>query len=159
MLVNNAGIALLPKDDPSENRDVWTRIIDTNVVSTAAVTQAFIPLLKSGLVINVSSARASLARLSSSALPPTISIPYGVSKAALNALTLEMGKTYPEVRFECVNPGHCKTAFNGFRGARDPREGAEVVSLLVEQWLHGEGEGSGFWETVGDEGVLRSVPW
>jgi hypothetical protein len=30
-----------------------------------------------------------------------------------------------------VNPGHCKTAFNGWRGTKDPLDGAEVLVRLV----------------------------
>jgi NAD(P)-dependent dehydrogenase (short-subunit alcohol dehydrogenase family) len=66
-------------------------------------------------------------------MPPTVSIPYSVSKTALKALTLEMAK-FPEnegVQFHVIGPGHCETEFNGFRGTRDPLEGANVVVELV----------------------------
>jgi NAD(P)-dependent dehydrogenase (short-subunit alcohol dehydrogenase family) len=66
-------------------------------------------------------------------MPPPVSIPYSVSKTALNALTLEMAKL-PEkegVQFHVIGPGRCKTEFNGFRGTRDPLEGANVVVELV----------------------------
>jgi len=69
---------------------------------------------------------------------------------------VEMGKAHADVKFYCVNPGHCRTGFNNFRGARDPLEGAEVVVRLVER--RGAVDG-GFWETVGAGGELVSVPW
>jgi hypothetical protein len=56
-----------------------------------------------------------------------------------------------------INPGHCKTTFNRFRGTRDPAEGVEVVIRLIGS----EGddiEGGRFSETDG-EGILKDVPW
>lgn len=64
-----------------------------------------------------------------------------------------------EILFQAVNPGHCKTSFNGFKGKRDPFEGAKVVEELVfcdrAKWA------SGFWTWEGDEesGKMREVPW
>ena len=66
-----------------------------------------------------------------------------------------MAKLYPDVKFYAANPGHCKTALNSFKGARDPLDGARVV---VELALALEGMfGSGFW--VWDEGGIREVAW
>ena len=60
-----------------------------------------------------------------------------------------------------MSPGHCRTAFNGFRGTRDPAEGAEVVVEIVNQGVEERGkyEGVGFWETRGAGGVVVGVPW
>lgn len=33
--------------------------------------------------------------------------------------------------FWAVSPGHCKTQFNGYRGKKDPLEGARVVVRLL----------------------------
>lgn len=74
----------------------------------------------------------------------------------MNGLTVEMMKKDPSVRFYCANPGHCKTEFNGFKGQREPLEGANVVVALVE--AAGSAE-SGFWETKGDSMKLEMVPW
>ena len=86
--------------------------------------------------------------------PPTNSVPYAVSKAALNALTIEMQLANPDVLFHIANPGYCKTAFNQYRGNRDPLEGARVVVELV----HGQ-YGPGFWEAEGEDGPCSIVPW
>lgn len=59
------------------------------------------------------------------------------------------------MRFYAANPGHCRTGFNGFRGKKDPVEGARVVVELVLK--EGEGCRGGFWEWE-DEG-LREVAW
>lgn len=61
-------------------------------------------------------------------LPPTAVVSYSVSKTALNALTIEIQKAEDaregegKVDFYVVNPGHCKTEFNGYRGTKDPLE-------------------------------------
>jgi NAD(P)-dependent dehydrogenase (short-subunit alcohol dehydrogenase family) len=106
-------------------------------------------------VVNMSSARASIHNIVTNNLPPTACVPYSVSKVALNALTLEMGKMYPEVKFYAANPGHCRTAFNGFRGKKDPVEGARVV---VELALAEKGRyASGFWQF--EEGEMSEMKW
>lgn len=159
VLVNNAAVALVPKpDEPlSVTRGTWTQMMDTNVASVANVTNAFLPLLKSSTdpkVINISSARASIQLNLDPSFPATISAGYSVSKAALNMLTVDMQKLNTDVRFYAASPGHCKTALNGFRGARDPAEGGRVVIELVEgdyRW--------GFWKADGAEGPCEEVPW
>jgi NAD(P)-dependent dehydrogenase (short-subunit alcohol dehydrogenase family) len=93
-------------------------------------------------------------------MPPTVSVPYSISKVTLNALTVEMSR-YEEnkgVVFVVVSPGHCRTGLNGFRGARDPMEGAGVV---VECVIRGFGEvgNAKFWETRGESRELVRVPW
>ena len=62
-----------------------------------------------------------------------------------------------DVEYQGVNPGHCKTAFNGYRGARDPVEG---VAAVVELIGHEKGwKDCGIWETVGDSRELFQVEW
>lgn len=108
--------------------------------------------------------------LSSGSLPPTVSVAYSVSKVAVNALTLEMAKAEEKieggekrVRFHVANPGHCKTSLNGFRGERDPFEGARVVEEVVYregEEMVGEEKGVGFWVWEGDEeGRMGRVEW
>ena len=79
-----------------------------------------------------------------------------MSKTALNALTVEYAKVEPSVRFYAASPGHCKTAFNGYRGTKDPLDGARVV---VELATAERGKyGNGFWELEGSDECTR-VPW
>lgn len=155
VLVNNAGIALRHKDDLDEQRQTFHTIFNTNITSIAVTTTALLPLLPAK-VINISSGRASLQRSVNGKLPPTAVVAYSVSKTALNALTVEMQKASERTRFWVANPGHCKTEFNGYRGTKDPLDGAEVVVRLI-----GAGDGEygkgGFWEF--EEGVMREVPW
>lgn len=57
------------------------------------------------------------------------------------------------VEYFAASPGHCKTAFNRYKGSKDAADGAEVVVRLVL----GEGAKGGFWEF--EEGIFREVPW
>lgn len=141
--------------------EAYTSILNTNVTSVALMINAFTSLLRvaksGGRVINVSSARASLTRSTEGKLPPSVVIPYNVSKTALNMLTVEYSKLLaPEIRVNAVSPGHCKTAFNGYRGTKDPKDGAKVVvELAVGKGVDFTG---GFWE-VEEDGELRKVEW
>jgi len=157
VLINNAGMAVVPNPSNSNLRVSWTTTLSTNLISVACLTTALLPLLKRkphAMVINISSARASLALSTMANLPPTRVVAYSVSKTALNALGVEMAKSEPSVRVYSVSPGHCRTAFNGFSGKKDPLDGAKVVVELVA----GNGkEENGFWEF--EEDRLRIVPW
>jgi len=173
VLVNNAGIASMPKSQSlADLRENFNSTFNANITSVAAVTSTFLPLLHlspNPKVINMSSGRASLSRSAKGDTPPTVVVSYSLSKAGLNSLTIEMQKTegslkegegngegWGKVEFWAANPGHCKTAFNGYRGAKDPLDGAEVVVQLVigerGRWKKG-----GFWEF--EEGLMREVPW
>lgn len=72
---------------------------------------------------------------------------------------LEMAKLESGVLWQAASPGHCKTAFNGWMGKKDPLDGARVVVELVADREQGdEGRlGMGFWEF--EQGSLRSVEW
>ena len=160
--MNNAGVAKRLPDSLEGTREVYSQILDTNVSSVANTTSAFAPLLQAqgrrGLVVNISSARGSIVRLTDPASPKTGIVPYSVSKVALNGLTLEFAKVFEGIEFQIVNPGHCKTGFNNYVGKRDPREGATAVVLLIQRWLKEKNE-CGFWETEGDNWELSRVPW
>jgi NAD(P)-dependent dehydrogenase (short-subunit alcohol dehydrogenase family) len=169
VLINNAGYAAIPKEDMSDYRETFSQIFDVNVTSVGLLTSLCLPLLRQsatlspstgGRVVNISSGRGSLSRAAAGELPPSISIAYDVSKAALNRLIVGM-VVAPEnrgVEFQLVNPGHCKTAFNGYKGVRDPvSEGATAVVELL-----GREKGAvevGVWETKGRDAELLQVPW
>jgi len=157
VLINNAGVGQNPAD-LSDFREVYNRVFDANITSVALVTNIFMSLLiasPDARVINVSSGRGSVAQVTGLKNPPTASIPYSISKTALNIMTYEMAKLEKAVLYQVVSPGHCKTAFNGFRGRKDPLDGARVVVELV----CGEREEypSGFWEF--EDGGMTTVPW
>ncbi|KAK4506716.1 hypothetical protein PRZ48_000449 [Zasmidium cellare] len=158
VLINNAGIAGKIAEDNSDFRDTYQKIMNTNVTSVALVSTLFLPLLreaKDPRVVNVSSARGSLTLVTTGKNPPTAFTAYSVSKAALNLLTVEMSHANTDVEFQAVNPGWCKTGFNGFRGPRDPLEGAQSAAELA---LAPKGQyKAGFWAWENE--TMEEVPW
>ncbi|KAI1876856.1 uncharacterized protein JN550_000928 [Neoarthrinium moseri] len=168
VLVNNAGAVPVPKSQELEElRSNWAEGLDCLLTSPMLVTKAFIPLLRKsgwGRVIMVSSARGSLTRNRALDMPPSQHWMYDCSKAALNLAMIEFRNS--EVReipqekdritFWAVSPGHCRTGFNGFRGTKDPLEGAEAVSRLLAS-RRAEIPSGTFWEC--EYGNFQQIPW
>jgi ketoreductase RED2 len=101
-LVNNAGTtAVIPHHDlAAATIDVWRRIFEVNVFGTWTMTLAAMAALREakGSVVNVASV--------AGVRPTGSSIPYAVSKAALNHMTVLLAKVVgPEVRVNAVAPG------------------------------------------------------
>jgi NAD(P)-dependent dehydrogenase (short-subunit alcohol dehydrogenase family) len=137
VLVNNAGISggrrPLREVTPEDIRGV----LETNVVGTVRVTQAFLPLLERSdnpVIVNVSSGMGSLAVTSDpSRLESTInSLSYPASKAAVNMLTTQYAKALPGMRVNAVDPGYTATDFNGHRGTQTVEEGAEAIVAMAQ---------------------------
>jgi ketoreductase RED2 len=103
VLVNNAGATrVIPHHDlAAVTAADWERILGVNVVGTWNVTRAAVPALRatgSGSVVNVSSL--------AGVRPAGSSIPYAVSKAGLNHLTVLLANVLaPEIRVNAVAPG------------------------------------------------------
>jgi ketoreductase RED2 len=103
VLVNNAGTTtVIPHHDlDALTPEVWHRILDVNVLGTWFVTHAAVPHLRAsgdGCIVNITSVAGVRATGSS--------IPYAVSKAALNHLTVLLANVVgPEVRVNAVAPG------------------------------------------------------
>lgn len=88
---------------------------------------------------------------------------YNIAKAGLNMLTLLLqlldDSTAGEeerICFWVVSPGHTKTGFNNFMGAKDPLDSAEAFLRLL-QFNKGVIPVGTFWEF--EEGQFRAVPW
>jgi ketoreductase RED2 len=104
ILVNNAGTTkVIPHADLDAATDeVWREIFEVNVLGTWHMTKAAVPALRAsgaGSVLNVSSI--------AGVRPTGSSIPYAVSKAGVNHLTLLLAKVLgPEIRVNAVaRPG------------------------------------------------------
>jgi ketoreductase RED2 len=103
VLVNNAGTTeLIPHADLAAATDeIWQRILTVNVLGTWHMTRASVPALRAtgdGAVINVTSVAGQR--------PSGSSIPYAVSKAGINHLTLLLAKVLgPQIRVNAVAPG------------------------------------------------------
>ena len=106
ILVNNAGTTnvIAHADLDAVTDDIFRRILDTNLLGTWYLTRAALPYLKqspAGVVVNVTSIAGIRATGSS--------IPYAVSKAAINHLTRLLAKVSGPVRINAVAPGLVQT--------------------------------------------------
>ncbi|MGA4838280.1 SDR family NAD(P)-dependent oxidoreductase [Streptomyces sp. G45] len=107
VLVNSAGrTKVIPHQDlAAATPDVWRDILDLNVIGTWQTTVAAMPHLAAtgdGAVVNVSSIAGSR--------PAGSSIPYAVSKAAVEHLTRLLAKAVgPQVRVNAVAPSLIET--------------------------------------------------
>ncbi len=105
LLVNNAGVSRpVPHADlDAITADDWHRILGVNVIGTWQVSVAAVKVMKpGGQIINISSVGGSR--------PLGSSIPYSVSKAALDHLTRLLAKAVgPDLRVNAIAPGPLKT--------------------------------------------------
>ncbi|HVS64515.1 MAG TPA: SDR family oxidoreductase [Thermoanaerobaculia bacterium] len=105
-LVNNAGTTrVVPHADLDAVTDEdWQRILGTNLIGAWYLCRAALPHLREarGSILNVTSV--------AGIRPTGSSIPYAVSKAALNHLTLLLANVVgPEVRVNALAPGLVQT--------------------------------------------------
>ena len=107
VLVNNAGVTqVIPHHDlDAVTDDLFRRIFEVNVLGAFRLIRLALPHLKAAgdaSVVNVTSV--------AGVRPTGSSVPYAVSKAALNHLTALLGNvTGPEVRVNAVAPGLVRT--------------------------------------------------
>jgi ketoreductase RED2 len=151
ILVNNAGATrVIPHHDLAAVTDEdWQRILGTNVVGTWYVTRAAVDALRAdggGCVINVTSI--------AGVRPTGSSIPYAVSKAALNHLTVLLANVLgPEIRVNAVAPGLVDTPWTAdwgpvkemwaerapLRRTGTPEDVARAcLTLATADWMTGE---------------------
>jgi NAD(P)-dependent dehydrogenase (short-subunit alcohol dehydrogenase family) len=137
VLVNNAGIA--PEWHPTEiavgaanlTADLMRETFETNVFGMVRVLHAFLPLLATSaapVVVNVSSRLASLTQLTTGTYP---GVAYPASKAAVNVLTIQYAKAFPNIRINSVEPGFTATDLNGGTGSQSPEQGAEIIVRMA----------------------------
>ena len=142
VLVNNAGI--LPEATAAGARDpldvaLFEQTFATNVFGVAAVTQAFLPLLAesaAGRIVNVSSRMGSLAdQLDPDSPYYGLVLPaYQASKAALNGITIALGKRLAgtPIRVASVCPGWVQTDLGGPESrAAAPLSAEEAAATVV----------------------------
>ncbi|MYS89694.1 MULTISPECIES: SDR family NAD(P)-dependent oxidoreductase [Streptomyces] len=125
VLVNNAGVTrrIAHRAVDEVSYDVWREILDVNLIGTWSTTQASVDMLRRarGVVVNVSSV--------AGGRPVGSSIPYAVSKAAVNHMTRLLAAALgPEIRVNAVAPGLIDTPWTADFG--DIREHAESVTPL-----------------------------
>ena len=141
VLVNNAGIEERAEDNSvigaaDLTTDLMRRTFETNVFGTVRVTHAFLPLLQRSaapVIVNLSSGLASLTRVTT-ADTPTYAYPgvaYPASKTAVNMVTVQYAKAFPNMRVNAVEPGFTKTDLNGNTGIQTVEQGAEIIVRMA----------------------------
>ena len=156
VLVNNAGIAGVRKPMPEVTADDLRYVFETNVFGIVRVTQAFLPLLERSpnpVIVNVSSGMGSLTVTSDpSRLESTLNaLGYPASKSAVNMLTSQYAKAFPQMRINAVDPGYTATDLNAHRGTKTVEQGSEIIVRMAE--LDSSGPTGTFLDDSGE------VPW
>lgn len=154
VLVNNAAVGAARMPPSAVGVDEFRDVFETNLFGVARTINAMLPLLRqapAGRIVNLSSLRGSLGDPGAFVGQP--SVPYSISKTALNALTLHYARELAAtpIKINAAAPGHCATDFNGHRGTRTAAEGAAIAILLAT--LDQDGASGGFFD---DNGPL---PW
>ena len=136
VLINNAGIAGARKPAGEVTADDVRAVFETNVFGVVRVTRAFLPLLErsdSPVIVNVSSGMGSIAvttnpqRFEST----LIGIAYPASKTAVNMLTTQYAKAFPQIRINAVDPGYTATDLNGHNGTQNVQEGTNAIVAMA----------------------------
>lgn len=154
-LVNNAGLGLAQSEAANSGPE---QILNTNFYGPKRVTEAMVDLIDpaEGRIVNTSSGGASMwLKKQDTTLKSTLKNPdltfdtldktikaqvaannlgmgngYGMSKAALNGLTLVHAKAYPHLKVVSLSPGFIDTPMTkGFNAKLTPEQGC--VSSLV----------------------------
>lgn len=131
VLINNAGV-LLDEGAPALEFDE-ARVLATlqvNLLGAWRVASAFAPLMsEGGRIVNISSGAGQLSRMG--AWAPA----YGVSKAALNALTVQLalGLKSRGIAVNAACPGWAKTRMGGAGAPKPVEDGADTPVWLATE--------------------------
>ncbi|WP_432194057.1 SDR family NAD(P)-dependent oxidoreductase [Streptomyces sp. bgisy027] len=142
VLINNAGIEVRGENNgipaaADTTADEIRTVFETNVFGVVRVLHAFLPLLRRStapVVVNVSSGLASLTALSAPDSPAHFyqAVSYPASKTAVNMITVQYAKAFPQMRINAVEPGFTATDLNGRTGTQTVAEGAEVIVRMAQ---------------------------
>ncbi len=159
VLVNNAAIEERGDDNavigPADvTADLMRKTFDTNVFGTVRMLHAFLPLLQRSaapVVVNVSSGLGSLTQFAPAPAGIYPGVAYPASKAAVNMVTVQYAKAFPNMRINAVDPGFTKTDLNGNTGIQTVEQGADIIVRMAQ--VDPDGFTGGFFNTDGP------VPW
>ncbi|MFJ8630427.1 SDR family oxidoreductase [Streptomyces sp. NPDC093568] len=142
VLVNNAGIEVRGENNSipaaaDTTADEMRTVFETNVFGVVRVLHAFLPLLRRSeapVVVNVSSGLASLTALSEPDSPAHFyqAVAYPTSKTAVNMITVQYAKAFPDMRINAVEPGFTATDLNGRTGSQSVEQGAEIIVRMAQ---------------------------
>jgi NAD(P)-dependent dehydrogenase (short-subunit alcohol dehydrogenase family) len=142
VLVNNAGVEGRTGDGGVLTAEQTTAedaraVFETNVFGIVRVTHAFLPLLRRSaapVIVNVSSGLASLTVASTPGNPVHAypGVAYPASKAAVNMITVQYAKAFPDIRVNAVEPGYTDTDLNAHTGLQTVEQGAEIIVRMAQ---------------------------
>lgn len=127
ILINNAAICYDNwQRTASADLEIVQEALNTNLLGPWRMCKAFIPMMRRqgyGRIVNVSSGDGSFKKME--ATTPA----YGVSKAALNALTVKLAAelTGTGILVNAVDPGWTQTDMGGSDAPKSPQKAAEGV--------------------------------
>lgn len=149
-LVNCAGI-MEPEaaDSEHEKMDNWDEVMSINLRGTFLACKYMIPLLKKSHGAHIINISGGLGLLSSGMAGGTLPA-YRISKAAVNALTLNLSEELKanEIMVNSVDPGWVKTDMGGSDAPKMPREVAEEIYQLLLNPFDKESTGKLYKENV-----------
>jgi NAD(P)-dependent dehydrogenase (short-subunit alcohol dehydrogenase family) len=157
VLFNNAGIMFVTESTP---RAEFRKILETNTIGAACVTEAFVPLLTKAVCPRLLFMSSGLGSLTLTTLPcsPFYGYDfkaYSTSKAGVNMIGLLYAKQLRKSAFKVnlVDPGFRQTNLNGFHNeGGDPAGGASEACRLIAD-ASADGQHGSFAATEGP------VPW
>jgi NAD(P)-dependent dehydrogenase (short-subunit alcohol dehydrogenase family) len=163
VLINNAGVQVEMGNNnvvvgaADLTAEVMRQTFETNVFGTVRVLHAFLPLLQRSsapVVVNVSSGLASLTRVTTRGTPACAypGVAYPASKTAVNMLTVQYAKAFPNMRINAVEPGFTKTDLNGNTGLQTVEQGAEIIVRMAQ--IGPDGPTGGYFDAHGS-----ILPW
>jgi len=142
VLVNNAGIEIRTERNAVPGAaeitaDVMRSLFETNVFGVVRVTHAFLPLLRRSaapVVVNVSSGLASMTRATTPGARgyDYPGVAYPASKVAVNMITVQYAKAFPQMRINAVEPGFTATDLNQHQGTQTVEQGAEIIVRMAQ---------------------------
>jgi NAD(P)-dependent dehydrogenase (short-subunit alcohol dehydrogenase family) len=162
VLVNNAGVQVEMDDNAvvigaaDVTAEVMQQTFETNVFGTVRILHAFLPLLQRStapVVVNVSSGLASLTQVTTPGIPAYAypGVAYPASKTAVNMITVQYAKAFPNMRINAVQPGFTKTDLNGNTGLQTVEQGAGIIVRMAQ--VGPDGPTGGYFDAEG------TLPW
>ena len=127
ILVNNAGGLIARKTIAEMPLDHWQAVMDLNLTSTFMITQACLPHMKSGAIVNLASQAAR-----DGGGPGAVA--YATAKGGIVTFTRALAKELgPDIRVNALCPGMIDTDFHNVHTPDAGRRGFEAAAPLKRQ--------------------------